>query len=92
MDEASPPGLMVNELESVPASMNMMQSNIVKKFTSLDVYSSGKVHHVFKLELATMAGYFNSYGAQFRLNFLTKTVDEIDAANHASSPCTIPCV
>jgi hypothetical protein len=80
-----PPGVKVHELASVPASMNMVQSNVVKEFPFLDVYSVGKVHHVFNFELATMAGYFNSYGAQFRLNCLTKAVDEIDASKHVSS-------
>jgi hypothetical protein len=58
-----PPGVKVNELASVPASMNMVQSKVVKEFPLLNVYSVGKVQHVFKFELATMTGYFNSYGA-----------------------------
>jgi hypothetical protein len=33
-----------------------------------------------------MVGYFNSYGARFRLNCFTNTIDAIDAAKHVSSP------
>jgi hypothetical protein len=84
-----PPGVKFNELARIPASINMAQSNVVKEFPLLDVYSVGKVNHVFKFELATMAGYFNSYGARFRLNCLTKTVDEINAAKHVSIPADL---
>jgi hypothetical protein len=69
--------------------MNMVQSNVVKEFRLLDVYIVGKVHHVFKFKLATMAGYFNSYGARFHLNCLTNNVDEIDASKHVSRPADL---
>jgi hypothetical protein len=54
-----PSAVKVNELGSIPMSFNMVQSNVVKEFPLLDVYSVGKVHNVLKFELATMPGYFN---------------------------------
>jgi hypothetical protein len=80
-----PPGVKVNKLASIPASINMVQSNVVKEFPLLEVYIVGKVDHVLKFKLATMTGYFNSFGAKFHLNCLTKTVGEIDASTRISS-------
>jgi hypothetical protein len=81
-----PPGVKVNELARIHVPINMVQSNVVKEFPLLDMYRAGKVNHVLKFELATMTGYLNSFGARFCLNCLTKTVDEIDAFKHISSP------
>jgi hypothetical protein len=69
--------------------MNMVQSNAVNEFLLLDMYSVGKSHHVFKFELATMADYFNLYGARFSFKCLTKTLDEIDASTHVSIPADL---
>jgi hypothetical protein len=40
-----PPGVKVNQLAGVPASMNMVEPNVVKEFPLPDVYSIGKVYH-----------------------------------------------
>jgi hypothetical protein len=80
------PCMYVNKLACVLASTNMVQSNVVNEFTLLASHNIGKVHHVSKFDLASVAGYFNSFGARFRVDHFNKAVSYIDAKKHIISP------
>jgi hypothetical protein len=84
------PGVYFNELESIPMSMNMVQSTVIKEFPLLTSYIVGKeVHHISKFDLASMDGYLNSLCTRFRFDCFNKAASEIDGKKHISSPADL---
>jgi hypothetical protein len=55
----------VTSLSMVPDSHSMVQTNIIKEYPLLSIYSVGNVHHGTRFSWKSMAGVFNKFGMRY---------------------------
>jgi hypothetical protein len=67
----------------------MVQTNIVKEYTLLSVYSVSNVHHATSFSLKSMEGIFNTFGTRYRIDCTIASLSLIDSSRHIGSPCDL---
>jgi hypothetical protein len=84
-----PPGVIINELASIPESLNRAHTNVVNEYLLQTTHSVGKVYHVSQFDIANMSGFFNIFGTRFRMDCITNAVSEINSSMHISRPADL---
>jgi hypothetical protein len=79
----------MTSLSMVPASQSMVQTNIIKDYPLLYVYSVGTVHHATSFSWKSMAGVFNTFGMRYRIDCDTASLSSIDIPCHVGIPCDL---
>jgi hypothetical protein len=79
----------MTSLSMVPDSQSMVQTNIIKEYPLLSVYSVGTVHHATRFLWKSMAGVFNTFGMRYRFDCTTSSLSSIDSSRHVGSPCDL---
>jgi hypothetical protein len=67
----------------------MVQTNIMKQYPLLSVYSIGTVHHAIRFSWKSMAGVFNTFGTMYHIDCTTASLSLIDSLHHVGSPCDL---
>jgi hypothetical protein len=79
----------MTSLSMVPDSQSMVQTNIIKEYPLLYVYSVGIVHHATRFLWKSMAGVFNTFGMKYRIDCTTASLSSIGSSRHVGSPCDL---
>jgi hypothetical protein len=84
--EDTPAGVTgLTSLAMVPDCQSMFQTNILKEFPLLLLYSDGSAHHAYVFIWTTMVGMFSTFGVWYRLDCSSKTLSHIDSSCYVDS-------
>jgi hypothetical protein len=67
----------------------MVQTNSMKEYPLLYLYSVVTVHHATCFSWKSMAGVFNTFGMRYRIDCNTASLSLIDSLRHVGSPCDL---
>jgi hypothetical protein len=88
--EEAPTGVTgLTSLSMVPDCQSMFQTNILKEFPLVLLYSVGSAHHSSVFTWTPMVGMFNTFEVRYRLDFCSKTLSHVDSSCHVGSPCDL---
>jgi hypothetical protein len=76
----------MTSLSMVPDSQSMVQTNSIKEYPLLSVYSIGTVHHATRFSWKSMAGVLNTFGMRYRIDCTTSPLSSIDCSRHVGNP------
>jgi hypothetical protein len=79
----------MTSLLMVPDYQSMVQTNIIKEYPLLSVYSVGTVHHATRFQWKSMAGVFNTFGMRYIIDCTTASLSSIVSSRHVGSPCDL---
>jgi hypothetical protein len=90
MHEEAPTGVTgLTSLSMRPDYQSMFQTNILKEYPLLLLYSVGSAHHASVFTRRTMSVMFNTFGVRYHLDCSSKTLSHIDNSCHVGSPCDL---
>jgi hypothetical protein len=67
----------------------VVQTNIMKEYPLISVYSVGTVHYAIRFSWKSMTGVFNTFGKMYRIDCTTASLSLKDSSRHVGSPCNL---